>query len=182
MPRKRVADRLFRAIEILLALCLFAMVAMVFGNVVLRYAFNSGITVSEELSRIFFVWLTFIGAIVAMRDGSHLGMTNVVEKLTRKGKLVCAAICQVIIIAMCVLLVHGTAQQHEVTASTIAPVTGMSMIWVFGVTYLTGSAMVLLALHKLFRILTGRVRDAELIEVTDHDEPSHEPLTKEVRA
>ena len=47
---------------------------MVFGNVVLRYAFNSGIAVSEELSRFFFVWLTFIGAIVAMRDGAHLGM------------------------------------------------------------------------------------------------------------
>ena len=27
------------------------MVVMVFGNVVLRYVFNSGITVSEELSR-----------------------------------------------------------------------------------------------------------------------------------
>lgn len=182
MPRKRVANGLFRAIEILLALCLFAMVVMVFGNVVLRYGFNSGITVSEELSRIFFVWLTFIGAIVAMRDGTHLGMTNMVEKLSRKGKLVCAAICQVIIIAMCALLVHGTAQQHDINQTTLAPVTGMSMIWVFGVTYLTGGAMVLLALRKLWRILTGQVSDAELIEVTDHDEPNHEPISKEVRA
>jgi len=182
MPRKRVTNGLFRSIEILLALCLFAMVVMVFGNVVLRYAFNSGITVSEELSRIFFVWLTFIGAIVAMRDGSHLGMTSVVEKLSRKGKLVCAAICQVIIIVMCALVVRGTAQQHDITVSTIAPVTGMSMIWVFGVTYLTGGGMVLLAMHKLWRILTGKVTDAELIEVTDHDEPSHEPVTNEVKA
>jgi len=59
-------DRLFRAIDALLATLLLAMVLMVFGNVVLRYAFNSGIVVSEELSRFCFVWLTFIGAIAVI--------------------------------------------------------------------------------------------------------------------
>ena len=39
-----------------------AMLAMVFGNVVLRYAFNSGITVSEELSRWAFVWMIWTAA------------------------------------------------------------------------------------------------------------------------
>ena len=37
------------------------MVVLVFGNVVLRYAFNSGLTMSEEVSRWLFVWLTFMG-------------------------------------------------------------------------------------------------------------------------
>ena len=47
-----------KLLELLLVLLLAAMVVMVFGNVVLRYAFNSGITVSEELSRWAFVWMT----------------------------------------------------------------------------------------------------------------------------
>ena len=47
-----------------MVLLLAAMVVMVFGNVVLRYLFDTGIDVSEELSRYFFVWLTFIGAVV----------------------------------------------------------------------------------------------------------------------
>ena len=38
-------------------LALVAMVIMVFGNVVLRYGFNKGITVSEEVSRWLFVWM-----------------------------------------------------------------------------------------------------------------------------
>ena len=38
-------------LELLLVLLMAVMVVMVFGNVVLRYAFNSGITVSEELSQ-----------------------------------------------------------------------------------------------------------------------------------
>jgi len=47
---------------------LAVMVVMVFGNVVLRYAFNSGIIVSEEVSRWLFLWVTFLGAIVALRS------------------------------------------------------------------------------------------------------------------
>ena len=62
-----------KVLEVVIAVCLLAMVVLVFGNVVLRYAFNSGIAVSEELSRWFFVWLTFLGAIVALREHAHLG-------------------------------------------------------------------------------------------------------------
>ena len=51
-----------RALDILSGLCLAIMVVLVFGNVVLRYTVNSGITASEELSRWLFVWLTFMGA------------------------------------------------------------------------------------------------------------------------
>ena len=36
-----------RALKGIVAGCLAVMVVLVFGNVVLRYAFNSGITVSE---------------------------------------------------------------------------------------------------------------------------------------
>ena len=57
------------------------MVVMVFGNVVLRYAFNSGITVSEELARWAFVWMIFLGAIVAIRESGHLGTDMLVGRL-----------------------------------------------------------------------------------------------------
>ena len=57
------------------------MVVLVFGNVVLRYAFNTGITVSEEVSRWLFVWLTFLGAIVAMQEHGHLGVDMLVARL-----------------------------------------------------------------------------------------------------
>lgn len=165
----------FKAVEAVLAALLLGMVVMVFGNVVLRYAFNSGIVVSEELSRFFFVWLTFIGAIVAMRDGTHLGMDNFVSKLSRRGKLVCLTLCQGLILLCCAMLLWGTWRQHEVNATTLAPVTGLSMIWVFGVGYLTGVAIAVHALHKLWRIATGRITDNELIEISESEEMPHAP-------
>jgi tripartite ATP-independent transporter DctM subunit len=106
-PAVGAVDGLFKAVEAVLALLLVAMVVMVFGNVVLRYAFNSGISVSEEMSRFCFVWLTFIGAIVAMRDGSHLGMDTFVSKMSRRGKLICLTICQGLILLCCADAVLG---------------------------------------------------------------------------
>ena len=44
----------FALLKLLIALLLAGMVVLVFGNVVLRYAFNQGLTASEELSRLFF--------------------------------------------------------------------------------------------------------------------------------
>lgn len=168
-------DRLFQAIEAVLAGLLLGMVLMVFGNVVLRYAFNSGIGVSEELSRFFFVWLTFIGAIVAMRDGTHLGMDNLVGKLSRRGKLVCLIISQGLILLCCSMLFWGTWRQHEVNATNMAPVTGLSMIWVFGVGYLTSAAIAVHALHKLWRIAGGHIRDDELIAISESEDMPHAP-------
>jgi len=169
----QLLDRVFKAVEALLAALLLGMVLMVFGNVVLRYAFNSGIVVSEELSRFFFVWLTFIGAIVAMRDGTHLGMDNMVNKLSRRGKLVCLTLCQGLILLCCAMLFWGTWRQHDINATNMAPVTGLSMIWVFGVGYLTSTAIAVHALHTLWRIATGRISNNELVEISESEDAAH---------
>lgn len=167
-------DRFFKGVEAVLAALLLGMVVMVFGNVVLRYFFNSGIVVSEELSRFFFVWLTFIGAVVTMREGGHLGLDNIVERLSRRGKLICLAASELLILACCVVLFRGTWLQHEINATTMAPVTGMSMIWIFGLGYVCSVCMGLIALNKLWRIVTGRIADHELVQVRESEDVSVE--------
>ncbi|ACP22346.1 probable ABC transport system, permease protein (plasmid) [Sinorhizobium fredii NGR234] len=171
-------NRLFQAIEALLAFLLAAMVVMVFGNVVLRYAFNSGIVISEELSRIFFVWITFIGAVVAMRDGSHLGMDTFVRALSRRGRIACCVLGQSLILICCAMLLRGTWLQHEVNASTLAPVTEIPMIWVYGVVYLSATGIGLHALAKLWRAVTGQIRDDELLEISESEEIPPVPATE----
>src|SRR3954464_15867496 len=88
----RLIDVSCRLIETLLVILLALMVVLVFGNVVLRYALNSGITVSEELSRWLFVWLTFLGAIVAVREHAHLGVDALVRRLPPAGRRACLVV------------------------------------------------------------------------------------------
>jgi hypothetical protein len=85
----RILDLYCTVLKFVIALCLAVMVVLVFGNVVLRYGFNSGITTSEELSRWLLVWLTFLGAIVAVREHAHLGVDSLVRMLSPAGKRIC---------------------------------------------------------------------------------------------
>ncbi len=159
-----------RALEAFLAFCLIAMVVMVFGNVVLRYGFDSGLMVSEELSRFAFIWLVFVGAVVAMHEGAHLGVDSLVKTLPRGGKIACLAASELLILGCCAMFFWGTWRQHEVNATTIAQVTGMSMIWVFGMGYFTSVGIALVTLRKLWRLATGQLRDDELITVHESEE------------
>ncbi|WP_163334151.1 TRAP transporter small permease, partial [Klebsiella aerogenes] len=65
-------------------------------NVVLRYGFNSGITVSEEASRMIFVWLTFGGAFLVAREGGHLGMNSVVAMFGTRGRWWCRLAAEIL--------------------------------------------------------------------------------------
>jgi TRAP-type transport system small permease protein len=94
----KVLDGCCRVLEVLMAAALAIMVVLVFGNVVLRYGFNSGITVSEEVSRWLFVWLTLLGAIVAMREHAHLGSDMLVSRLPVIGKKICLVVGHVLML------------------------------------------------------------------------------------
>jgi TRAP-type C4-dicarboxylate transport system permease small subunit len=168
-----VLDRLCRLLELLIALCLAVMVVMVFGNVVLRYVFNSGIAVSEELSRWLFVWMTFIGAIVALKERGHLGTDMLVARLPRKGKLVCMVASQLLMLWVTLLLLQGSWAQVLINRDVEAPVTGapMAVVYMAGVVFAVPAGLLLLA--ELLRTLTGRLRDDELVMVQESEDRAH---------
>ncbi|MGW9232326.1 TRAP transporter small permease [Pseudorhizobium sp. NPDC055634] len=159
---QRAVDLFYKFLELLLILLLSGMAVMVFLNVVLRYGFNSGLNVSDELSRYFFVWLTFIGAVVAFREHSHVGVETLVMLFGRKGRIICMILSNIIIIAVSAIFFWGTWKQAPINASMVAPVTKLPMIWVYGVGFFTGAGVVLIALERLVRLLTGRVTEEEI--------------------
>jgi TRAP-type transport system small permease protein len=167
---KTLNDLFFRLAETLLVLMLTAMVVMVFGNVVLRYGFNSGIDYSEELSRFLFIWITFLGAIIAMREKAHLGLDSLLRMLSTTGKKVCFGLSNALMLGCCVLMFYGTWRQHHINATTMSPVTGLPMIWVYGVGYLASVAMGLIIIGNLVKLATGRIEEADLIQVHESEE------------
>ncbi len=158
----RAIEIIVRVIEFVLAALLLGMVVMVATNVVLRYGFNSGLTFSEEMSRYFFVWLTFIGAVLAFRDHGHIGVETIVRLFGRRGRVACMLITNIIILMTAVVFFHGTWVQHPINASMTAAVVGMSMIWVYGIGYFTSLGIGLIALFRIFEIVTGRVTEADI--------------------
>ena len=169
----RSIDGMCRLFGVLMVTCLALMVLMVFGNVVLRYGFNSGITASEELSRWLFVWMTFLGAVVAVRRHAHLGTDVLVSRLPRAGKKVCFALAHVLMLVICWLMGRGAWQQAVINLDTTSAVMEIPMagLYASGVLF-AALAGVILAL-ELLRLATGRLSDAELVGVVDSDDMPH---------
>jgi len=115
---QNLLDRLCRVLSFVMVIFLAAMVVMVFGNVVLRYAFNSGITVSEELSRWLFVWMTFLGALVALRTHHHLGTDTLVSRLPVAGKKICLGLSHLLMLYLCWLMFRGSWAQTVINWET----------------------------------------------------------------
>ncbi|MGO4280410.1 TRAP transporter small permease [Cupriavidus sp. RAF20_2] len=166
----RLIDGICRVLEAGIALLLAVMVVLVFGNVVLRYGFNSGITVSEEVSRWMFIWLTFLGAVIALKERGHLGVDMLVGKLPAWGKKVCLVVSQVLMLYIVVLLCKGSWDQAVINLDVTAPVTGapMAIVYAAGIVF-SVLAAVIIALD-LWRLLSGRLTEDELVMVQESEE------------
>jgi TRAP-type transport system small permease protein len=169
----QAASAYCKLLELLLVLLLAAMVVMVFGNVVLRYGFNSGITFSEELSRWAFVWMTFLGAIVALKDNGHLGTDMLIGRFGPTGQKVCLGIAETLMLYSVWLVFSGSWSQVKLSQDVQAPVTGWSMAWLpaAGVVFAVSAA--LFHALKLGKLLTGKLRDDELVTVQESEDLAH---------
>lgn len=121
-------SRLSRFVETLMALCLAVMALAVFVNVVLRYGFGTGISASEELSRLLFVWMVFIGAAAAYPRGEHMTFTALLVALRDRPAVLSAmtVLIRLLVIAACLALAVGAWQQVVVGLGSHSVVLGYS--------------------------------------------------------
>jgi TRAP-type C4-dicarboxylate transport system permease small subunit len=170
-------DRLCRLLSLVMVVFLALMVIMVFGNVVLRYGFNSGITVSEELSRWLFVWMTFLGALIAVRNHAHLGTDTLVARLPVTGKKICLGLSHLLMLYLCWLMFLGSWQQTVINWATTSAVMEASMGWFYASGVFFSVFAALFILNDFVRLVTGRLADDELVAVIESEDevPHGEP-------
>src|SRR5450631_3337912 len=166
----RLVEGYFRLLRFLIASFLALMVVLVFGNVVLRYGFNSGITISEELSRWLLVWLTFLGAIVAVREHSHLGVDSLVRMLGPAGKRICFIINYCLMLFADWLLLSGSWRQTIINIDDRAPATGLSIAIFYFVGVIFGVSAGVILLYDLYRVVSGQASEADMVAVKESEE------------
>ena len=125
-PDHPKAHPLQRAAQTLMAACLAVMACSVFLNVVLRYGFGNGIAASEELSRLLFVWMVFLGAAAAYPAGEHMAFTSLVGMARGRPRLfaVLGLLIRALVLLACVLLAWGAWQQVVVGLDSHSVVLG----------------------------------------------------------
>jgi TRAP-type C4-dicarboxylate transport system permease small subunit len=167
---QRLIDRLCRLLSFVMVACLALMVVMVFGNVVLRYGFNTGITISEELSRWLFVWMTFLGALVALRRHAHLGTDTVVGRLPVAGKKICLGITHLLMIWVCGVMLKGAWQQTRINMGSTSAVMEASMGWFYASGVFFAALAMLFILADFWRLVSGQLAESELVEIVESED------------
>lgn len=169
----KLIDHYYQFLSYLIAAFLAVMVVLVFGNVFMRYAFNSGFTLSEELSRWLFVWLTFLGSVVALRNNGHLGTDMLVGKLGPLGKKICMGLSLLLMLYCLWLVFKGAYDQVLINWTSTSAVMEVSMSYFYasGMVFAMLSAPIVLS--DLWRLLTGQIDDAHLVLIQESEESPH---------
>jgi TRAP-type transport system small permease protein len=163
----RFGNRLQRWAEWAMAAALAVMVVMVFVNAAGRYLIGQGLAVSEELSRLAFVWLIMIGAVVAVRERAHIGMDFVVLRLGPRAQRVCLILSNLLILYALWLFATGGWKQVQIGLGSVLPVTGVPTA-AFAIAGLVAAvAMAGLYAVQTWRAFTGQLPDSELVQIRE---------------
>ncbi len=163
-----------RLVEKMMALCLTLIVILIFSNVVGRYALGTSFAGAEELSRLLFVWLVFLGAIFALRRGAHLGVELVQARIPRWARRSSAVITHVLSLYALWLFFMGSWTQTEIGMHTYSTVLRYPNALMAAAGLVCAASMMLIVAANLIRIVINHP-DAALPGDPPAASPSSEP-------
>lgn len=166
---KKSLDNVFRFLEILMSILLLVMVGLMFMNVVLRFVLSTGFVWSEEITRLCFIYLVYLGTIGAYRDNRHLGVDTLIERVSPRMQRVFYVLIQVIVIWVMALLTKGSWDLAVQNLGDRWVATQIPRAFVFGIGVLTGVAIIALALNNLWRFYVDKLEVSDLLKVQDDE-------------
>ena len=163
-------DKLFKGIDYFTGILTGLMVVFVFLNVVLRTFFNSGLTWSEELSRYLFVYVTYIGAISAMRANGHLGVDTLFSRMKPQVQMVMYVVSQSLIAVIMGILIHGSYKMviQNTASKTAALGIPYSVLYFAGI--ITGVSIAILAIANIAHAVTHPSEISEIVTMSTSDD------------
>ncbi len=159
---KAIADRLDRWLAHIEAAAIIVLVtlltAVTFAQVVTRYLLNDPLVWSEEAARYLFVWVSMIGAALAIREGGHFGLDLLLRPMPRLKAFV-APLVTLVMVAFLVILLKTGIDETRLAAMQYAMTFEMRMEWAY-LALPVGAGLMLfhLAVH-LIRRPTGHILD-----------------------
>ena len=166
----KLMDKLFKGIDYFTGILTGLMVVFVFLNVVLRTFFNSGLTWSEELSRYLFVYVTYIGAISAMRVNGHLGVDTLISRMKPQVQMVMYVVSQTLIAVIMGILIYGSYKMvlQNTASKTAALGIPYSVLYFSGI--ITGVSIAIMAIVNIAHAVTHPSEISQIVTMSTSDD------------
>jgi tripartite ATP-independent transporter DctM subunit len=115
--------------EIPAAALVLADIVVLFTGVVARYVFHDPIVWTDELAGILFLWMSMLGAVVALRRGEHMRMTALVAKASPGTRAFLDVLALAAALAFLLLVVHPAYEYASEEAIVVTPALEISNAW-----------------------------------------------------
>jgi tripartite ATP-independent transporter DctM subunit len=154
--RSQVARFLVKPIEVASASLLLVLISLVLIGVVSRYFFNSPIVWIDELASLVFIWLSMLGAVIAIDRGEHLRLTLFLRFFPERYRAF-VDLAALLIVAAFLLGMIGPALEHtEFESGILSPALGISVAYKVGA---IAAGFVLMFVITVAQIINMRWRD-----------------------
>jgi TRAP-type C4-dicarboxylate transport system permease small subunit len=78
---RKISNLIKGFINILIFLCMLSMILLVASQVVFRYVLKWSVPWTEEIARVFFVWIIFIGVALVEEEDGQISVDMFIQKL-----------------------------------------------------------------------------------------------------
>jgi tripartite ATP-independent transporter DctM subunit len=108
-------------VETVAAGLVLAEIGILFAGVTARYAFHAPLVWSDELASILFLWLSMLGAVIALRRGEHMRMTGLVSRAGPQMRLLLEALAVTAPLAFLALILYPAIDYASEESFIVTP-------------------------------------------------------------
>ena len=132
------------------------LVADVFLGVWSRYVMRATFQWYDEVARLCFVWMIFLGAALAVRRRAHFRLHLLIDHFGVSARRRVDILVTLIVIAFAAVLVAGGIAIAPLARRQVTDALEISMLWFYGALPVGGALMILFALPQLWSLVRGR--------------------------
>lgn len=117
--------------EIILAILFGGMIVVMALGVFFRYVLNNSLSWNIELARYIFTWATFLGAVIALRDGVHIRIDLLIDRVPPKIRTILDIFNHVLVLIFSLTIVWLGIEFVQRTSGKISPALSLPTNYVY---------------------------------------------------
>jgi len=161
MILKKISDNTNRIIE-LICICIFSLLLISADiQVFTRYIMNSSLSWTEEIARFAFIWLTMLGASIALKNQSHAVISIVLDHMPKKIRKGLNIIIDLLILFFCVIMIIQGIRMAILTKDQPSPAVHIPMAYIYISVSIGGLSMFFYKLWDLYRHIIQKITKSE---------------------
>lgn len=142
----KTIDKIVDIVSIYLFLMLFGTVLL---QVFFRYILNTPLIWSEELSRYIFIWISFLGWVLATRNRTHIKVNIVLDSLPTKIKFITSIFIQFLIIIFSTSLIFLGFRMAKISINSPTITLFFTFAYIYAVVPISAALIIFYSIREL---------------------------------